>query len=214
MLSTPRSATIALPGAPFGLVTASPTASHSLEFNRNVLVLISTSQQPKHEPVTAGRIPVYIHERPYSHCLSDSTTAPNFSPHITCSTRCCFTMTISNTVTAELKYFAPPSDGSKPWVNINGDTGTGERSRNFEQVPHHLEIENIRGNEDSVSLDTTGFTYYRRPQKYTSFSDDAEIEREYYPESIELVKQLTGASRVVPFDHSTSSAALTTPPSY
>ena len=31
-----------------------------------------------------------------------------------------------------------------------------------------------------------------------------EIEREYYPESIALVKELTGASRVVLFDHSTS----------
>ena len=120
-------------------------------------------------------------------------------------------MTISNTVTAELKYFAPPPDGSKPWISTTGDIRT---SRNFGEAPHQLEIENIRGNEDSVSLDTTGFTYYRRPQKYTSFKDDAEIEREYYPESIELVKQLTGASRVVPFDHSTSSAALSTHPSY
>ena len=123
-------------------------------------------------------------------------------------------MTISNTVTAELGYFSPPPDGSKPWIEINADITTGERRKNYEEAPHQLEIENIRGNEDSVSLDTTGFTYYRRPQKYTSFSDDAEIEKEYYPESIELVKQLTGASRVVPFDHSTSSAALSTATSY
>ena len=120
-------------------------------------------------------------------------------------------MTTSNTVTAELKYFSPSPDGSKPWINTNGDIRTG---RSFTEASHQLEIENIRGNEDSVSLDTTGFTYYRRPQKYTSFNDDEEIEREYYPESIELVKQLTGASRVVPFDHSTSSAALSTLISY
>ena len=38
--------------------------------------------------------------------------------------------------------------------------------------------------------------------KHTSFENDEEVEREYYPEPIELVKELTGASRVVPFDHS------------
>ena len=116
-------------------------------------------------------------------------------------------MTIHNTVTGELKYFAPPTDGSKPWLDINVDFRKGEEGRNWVQEAHQVEIENIRGNEDSVSLDTTGFTYYRRPQKYTSFKDDAEIEREYYPESVELVKQLTGASRVVPFDHSMLSIA-------
>lgn len=117
----------------------------------------------------------------------------------------------ANTVTAELRYFSPPPDGSKPWFDINIDVRIGERSRNWKQVPHQFEIENIRGKEDSVSLDTTGFAYYRRPQKHTSFTDDAEIKREYYPESIELVKELTGASRVVPFDHSTSSIASSMP---
>ena len=33
-------------------------------------------------------------------------------------------------------------------------------------------------------------------------TDDAEIEKEYYPESEELIKKVTGASRVVFFDHS------------
>jgi len=109
-------------------------------------------------------------------------------------------MTVSNTVSAELIYFVPPADGSKPYSDIMTDirSGTG---RNWTQEPHQVEIENLRGNEDSVSLDTTGFGFYRHSQKYTSFSDDAEIEREYYPESIELVKKLTGASRIVPFDH-------------
>lgn len=120
---------------------------------------------------------------------------------VTYSTRR-LTMTISNTVTAELVYFSPPTDGLKPWININADVATGARNKNYGDELQQVEIENLRGKEDSVSLDTTGFSYYRRPQKYTSFKDDAEIEKEYYPESIELVKQLTGASRVVPFDHS------------
>ncbi|TFK37367.1 hypothetical protein BDQ12DRAFT_157158 [Crucibulum laeve] len=62
-------------------------------------------------------------------------------------------------------------------------------------------IENVRGKEESVTLDTAGFQFFKSPAKHTSFTDDAEIEREYYPESIELIKKLTGATRVVLFDH-------------
>jgi hypothetical protein len=111
-------------------------------------------------------------------------------------------MTVSTTVTTELHYFVPPTDGSKPYTHVNVDTTTGLRPQNWTKEPRQVEIENIRGREDSVSLDTTGFQYHRRPQKYTSFANDEEIEREYYPESIAIVKELTGASRIVPFDHS------------
>jgi hypothetical protein len=41
---------------------------------------------------------------------------------------------------------------------------------------------------------------------HKAFTNDADIEKEYYPESIELIKRVTGASRVVLFDHSTSSS--------
>ncbi|EEB92672.1 hypothetical protein MPER_08785, partial [Moniliophthora perniciosa FA553] len=36
---------------------------------------------------------------------------------------------------------------------------------------------------------------------HKAFNDEAEIEKEYYPESIELIKKITGASKVVLFDH-------------
>lgn len=110
----------------------------------------------------------------------------------------------TNTVTANLIYFQLPADGSKPYTNINADPSTGVREKNWVSEPHDVEIENVRGKEDTLTLDTTGFQYFRRPATHTTFTDDEEIEREYYPESIELVKELTGASRVVPFDHSTS----------
>ncbi|KAG6882026.1 hypothetical protein C0992_012934, partial [Termitomyces sp. T32_za158] len=40
-----------------------------------------------------------------------------------------------------------------------------------------------------------------QPAKHKTFLDDAEIQREYYPESIRLLKSVTGASQVVIFDH-------------
>ena len=114
-------------------------------------------------------------------------------------------MTIPNTTTspATLFYSEAPADGSRAYTNINADPATGVRDTNVIAVQHDdVPIENLRGKEHTVTLDTAGFQFGRASQKYTAFTDDAEIEREYYPESIELVKKITGASRIVPFDHS------------
>ena len=47
-----------------------------------------------------------------------------------------------------------------------------------------------------------GFKLYKRAAKHTAFVDDEKVKDEYYPESIEVIKKLTGASRVILFDHS------------
>jgi hypothetical protein len=104
--------------------------------------------------------------------------------------------------TAQLTYFIEPANGVRAFQTINADPKTGQRDMNVSRIQKEVNIENLRGKEDSVSLDTTGFQLYNRPSKHKAFTDDAEIEREYYPESIELIKELTGASRVVLFDHS------------
>jgi len=104
------------------------------------------------------------------------------------------------TVTATLRYFSPPADGSKAYSFINADA-EGKRERNFENADKTVEIENLRGREHEASLDGNGFQFFRHAAQHTAFTSDAEVEREYYPESIALIKQLTGASRVVLFDH-------------
>ena len=109
---------------------------------------------------------------------------------------------MADTVKTSLFYSVPPANGEKPYNYINADARTGERRRNYTLEPYDVEVENLRGKEDSVSLDTAGFLYARAPAKHTSFQNDEEIEKEYYPESVELLKKLTGASRVVLFDHS------------
>lgn len=105
-------------------------------------------------------------------------------------------------VSTSLSYFEPPVDGSKAYQYINADATGKRRQKNFERIEKPVQIENLRGREDSVSLDKNGFHYFHHPAKHTSFGNDQEIQDEYYPESAELIKQLTGASRVVFFDHS------------
>lgn len=107
-----------------------------------------------------------------------------------------------NNTTGELIYFVPPADGSRAFINVNADPVTGRRDKNSTEEVHSVQVEDVRGKESSFSLDTTGFQYHKRAAKHTAFTDDAEIEKEYYPESIDVIKELTRATRVVIFDHS------------
>lgn len=101
-----------------------------------------------------------------------------------------------STVKAELKFSTPPADGSAPEAFV------ADYSTNYVNVPHEIEIENVRGKEDQYTLDTAGFQLLYSPASHKSFKNDEEIKNEYYKESIELIKKQTGASRVVIFDHS------------
>ncbi|KAJ7653258.1 hypothetical protein DFH06DRAFT_1270177 [Mycena polygramma] len=106
-----------------------------------------------------------------------------------------------STTTGTLDFFVPPKDGARAYQSINAKAETGIRDRNFTLESHQVQIHNLRGNESAATLDTAGFQLFKHPAKHTSFANDVEVEKEYYPESIELIKQLTGASRVVLFDH-------------
>lgn len=108
---------------------------------------------------------------------------------------------MSSSVSATLSYFSPPKDGSRPYQYINSDPSNSQPRQNFDIVDHQVDIESIRGKENEYTLDTSGFQFSKRPAKHQSFASDEEIRNEYYPESIELIKELTGASRVVLFDH-------------
>ena len=104
--------------------------------------------------------------------------------------------------TADLFYAREPEGGVCVYQYVDVTPPAGERVRNFELEPKSVVIENARGKEDSFSLDTTGFQFYNHISKLTTFDNDEEIRRVYFPESIELIKNLTGASRVEIFDHS------------
>ncbi|KLO11921.1 hypothetical protein SCHPADRAFT_941654 [Schizopora paradoxa] len=84
----------------------------------------------------------------------------------------------ANTVEATLLYTEPPADGSKVFQYMYADPATGERTKNYTQIPVKMDIENLRGKEDSVSLDTAGFQFVKAPAKHTSFASDDEIQVE------------------------------------
>lgn len=104
-------------------------------------------------------------------------------------------------VSATLNYFTSPADGSKPF-SYQIIPPEGVPFTNWKPEPRQIEIENLRGKEDSVSLDKHGFQFGVADTKHKAFKDDEEIRREYYPETEKLLKKITGATKVVLFDHS------------
>lgn len=106
-------------------------------------------------------------------------------------------------VSTTLNYFNPPADGSVPYWKIDRDPVTGKEDVNWTRDVRTVHIEDIRGHEDEYKLDEAGFEYYIGSTALTrdDFGDDDAITRVYYPESEEYLKKVTGATRVVLFDH-------------
>jgi hypothetical protein len=108
---------------------------------------------------------------------------------------------IPDTIEATLNYLL--DNGEKPvtYVGVPGvsdvrSSGTPDARR----VPLH------NGRNERFTLDRNGFRFVHHDTKVKNFFDEDEIRRVYYPEMEELVKQESGASRVVVFDHTLRTA--------
>ncbi|KAF9062511.1 hypothetical protein BDP27DRAFT_1300329 [Rhodocollybia butyracea] len=102
----------------------------------------------------------------------------------------------ATTVTAIASYYLPPKDGSRAYKNINDRYDCNYIRDNVE-----VQVEDIRGKEHLFHLDKAGFQYFTQPSSHVTFSNDEEIVKEYYLESEQVYKKLTGASKVHIFDH-------------
>ena len=68
-------------------------------------------------------------------------------------------------------------------------------------VRHDVAIHNARPIADQLHLDREGFSFMRRETAVPDLYDDEAVQRLYYPEMEKLITEVTGASRVVVFDH-------------
>lgn len=89
-------------------------------------------------------------------------------------------------------------DGVKPRVEIAADGLRHDYGMNF--APFLAKVGDGRHRPQEATLDREGFALIRRASAVTEFSEE-EIREVYYPEAARLVKQATGASRVMVFDH-------------
>ena len=90
--------------------------------------------------------------------------------------------------------------GEKP---VSGSTGPGgrlyHRSGSYEE--RRVSILDGRPLAERLSLDVEGFRLVRHETQVTDFYDDEQLRAVFYPETERLVMELTGAARVLVFDH-------------
>lgn len=106
--------------------------------------------------------------------------------------------TQDNTVEATLNYLADASE--RPvYYAYEPPAGTPRSTGKFE--PHSVPIHNARKVLDELSLDRQGFALVHQLSAVRDFYDPEEVRSVYYPEVEQLLKDATGAEKVVIFDH-------------
>src|SRR5438270_974789 len=108
-------------------------------------------------------------------------------------------------VLAPLNFLAPMAE--KPF-SYNYEPPPGTPLRNGSPETHQVRVHDARAVAGQLSLDREGFVLLHQPTGVADFYDDDEVKRVYYPECERLMREATGAVKVVAFDHITRNAAL------
>ena len=107
-------------------------------------------------------------------------------------------------VGAALNFIEPMKE--KPY-SYNCEPPPGVPARNTREETHTVTVHDARPLNDRLSLDREGFVLVRQPTEATDLYDEAQITKIYYPECEQLIREHTGAKRVVAFDHIVRNAA-------
>lgn len=102
-------------------------------------------------------------------------------------------------VPTSLNYYAPI--GTEAPFQYVRDPPEGTPKHNIGLEPHPAVIHDVRGKEDTVGLDKTGFQFVKHVSEEKEFLDEERIKTVYYKEVEELLKKEVGAKRVFIFDH-------------
>ena len=111
-------------------------------------------------------------------------------------------------VEANLYYLVPMVE--KP-VNYTYEPPAGIPRQNGIYEPQSLPIRNARSILGQISLDREGFALTEHHTQVRNFYDEDELRNVYYREAEQLLKEVTGASQVVIFDHTLRNAQESKP---
>ncbi len=101
-------------------------------------------------------------------------------------------------VRAGLRYLEPTAEKPR---SLEYDPPPGVPRTTAVYREHTVEIRDVRPVAATLSLDREGFQLLTAPTAVTNFDDEVAIRTRYYDEAISLLTKLTGAARVVVFDH-------------
>jgi len=97
-----------------------------------------------------------------------------------------------------LNYLAPMAE--RP-MNLAYDPPPGVPRSTGVPEAHRVTIYNVRPVAARLSLDSEGLALVTHNSAVRDFYDEDELRRVYYPEAERLVAEITGAARVLVFDH-------------
>ncbi len=108
-------------------------------------------------------------------------------------------------VESTLNYLADMPE--KPFFYLH-EAPPGEPARNTRGDRRLVAIHDARDLASEPSLDEHGFLLAHHETAVTDLYDGRAVRERYYPEMEDLVRSVTGAARVVAFDHNVRSAPL------
>jgi hypothetical protein len=104
-----------------------------------------------------------------------------------------------------LEPWPAPSERESPYVR--GKVEDGFPSQNFENQEYIVQVQDARPNKQDFTLDKNGFTWHHDDNlskdmlKVIRSKDTELVAENYYPLIENLVRNATGATRVIIFDH-------------
>jgi hypothetical protein len=107
-------------------------------------------------------------------------------------------------IQAMLNYLEESEEKPASYGGVKQSVADQKRKGKYRE--HKMTIYNGRPITDQLSLERHGFIFVNHETNVKNFYDEDEIRSVYYKETEELVKQTSGAKRVLVFDHTLRSA--------
>jgi len=92
-------------------------------------------------------------------------------------------------IQTNLNYYKDPPGGGPPAPTIVGQIETYDRP----SAVHSVTVHDISGHESEFTLDKNGFQIYKHVSAERDFLDDDQIKATYYPETEQLLKDVSVA---------------------
>lgn len=108
---------------------------------------------------------------------------------------------------ALLNYLVDTSETPESYGGVRQEVADQKRKGKYAEFK--MPIYNGRDIADRLSLEREGFVLVRHDTQVKNFYDEDEVRSIYYNETEELVKQISGAKRVLVFDHTLRAADST-----
>ncbi|OGA21883.1 MAG: hypothetical protein A3I02_15810 [Betaproteobacteria bacterium RIFCSPLOWO2_02_FULL_67_26] len=107
-------------------------------------------------------------------------------------------LTAERSISAEIPYTV---DTGEKLVNETYGPNNIRRRKSGRHELRRMDVRDGRPLALAFSLDGNGFVFVEHKTRVTDFFDPAQLNAVYYPEVERLIRELSGASRVVLFDH-------------